>query len=202
MNLVRLFVIFKSFCNFGGPCWPNDRMRVIGISTLASFLGDRWFLEDPKSCKDTLLESSLKNKDLERGVTSLKCQRSTGDVWHCQVPIFQDVPRWATAQQCTSISAVGVTSSSSCGYLISSTELMSEGSRGRATERPSGQYTSTLVATSFPGNTQRETPRLWNCSRILSDSSICPSFGRTLGPREPLHFNQSQAPLQRRQGSL
>lgn len=55
----------------------------------------------------------------------------------------------------TSIFTVGVTSSSSLGYWISSTELISEGSSGLATETPSGQYTSTLVATSLPVHTQQ-----------------------------------------------
>lgn len=49
----------------------------------------------------------------------------------------------------TCICAVGVTSTSR-GYWISSKEFRSDGSSIRTTERPSGQYTSALVATSLP----------------------------------------------------
>lgn len=69
---------------------------------------------------------------------------------------------------CTCICAVGVTSTSR-GYWISSTEFRSDGTSGRAAERPSGQCTSTLVATSLPTVTHRfcEPQRIQNRQYVV-----------------------------------
>lgn len=89
------------------------------------------------------------------------------------IQLFQEI--------CTCICAVGVTSTSR-GYWISSTEFRSDGTSGRTAERPSGQCTSTLVATSLPTVTHRfcEPPRIQNRLYIVLqdpswvNSPLCP----------------------------